>query len=91
MKRHVVPPDFPLQSDPMNDTLDDIFAQVVDLVGHISPSGTVDITGLYDDLDDLMTDQSSSAITDEEERAPSSLQLITEFHNTRAHDPEKGR
>ena len=83
-----IAPNFPLQSLPLKTRLDEAYGILVDLIGYISPSGTVDVQGLYDLLDTDMAGYSQSLINDNDDRLPAVLQLIEEFHYARGHDPE---
>lgn len=78
---------FPLQSDYLNDRLDEAFGKLVSLIGYISPSGTVDAQGIYDAIDGNLSDHALTLVKGSEERSPSVLQMIEEFDRTRSHDP----
>jgi len=84
-----VAPDFPLQSLPLKSRLDEAYGTLVDLIGYVSPSGTVDVQGLYDLLDTDMVGYSQSLINKNDEGLPAVLQLIEEFHYARSHNPEE--
>lgn len=74
---------YAVPSTQLNDQLDALLMDCVDLIGVLSPSGTLWYDGLYDRLDAAVSANASGLLNAFTITTPNTLQLVAEWSSIR--------
>ena len=74
---------YPVPSAQLNDQLDGLLMDCVELIGVLSPSGSLWYDGLYDRLDTALSSNASGLLNMFTLTTPNTLQLLTEWTHIR--------
>ena len=74
---------YPVPSDHLNDQFDALLVDCMELIGVVSPSGTLWYDGLYDRLDAALSSNASGLLNMFTTTTPNTLQLVTEWAHIR--------